>query len=59
MARQMNLPVVPPAKIDSPNGGDTGVLFLDSVSGKLKLRLPNGDLATAEVSDKDIIFTVK
>jgi hypothetical protein len=59
MARQMNLPVVPPSKVDSPNGGDTGVLFLDSVSGKLSLRLPNGDLAIAELDGTDIIFVVK
>jgi len=58
MARQMNLPVVAPEKVDSPNGGDTGVLFLDSVSGNLSLRLPNGDLAVAKIDGTNIIFTV-
>jgi hypothetical protein len=56
MARQANVPVVPAASVDSPQGGTTGVLFIDSNDSKLKLRFPDGTLSVATVVANELTF---
>lgn len=56
MARQSNIPVVPAAAIDSPGGGTTGVLFIDSDDSKMKLKFPDGSLSIATVVGNELTF---
>jgi len=57
MADQAAITIAKPEYIDTP-GGTTGSLFIDSETGKLSLKKPDGSVVLAVVAGTDVTFVL-